>query len=167
MIKRITSSVLALCLTLTLLLAGVWAASPTSGQWADLSWSYDSAARTLTISGAGAMPDVPTINASPFRRCDWYSNGVSHIEISFGVTSIGMNAFEGCRGLQSIAIPDSVTSIGSTAFENSSLTSVTLPSSLTSLGSSTFSGCDYLTEIHVAPAAKAMLQTAGWCLLRI
>ena len=68
MIKRITSSVLALCLTLTLLLAGVWAASPTSGQWADLSWSYDSAARTLTISGAGAMPDVPTINASPFRR---------------------------------------------------------------------------------------------------
>lgn len=38
--------------------------------------------------------------------------GVTEVVIPDTVTSIGDNAFSGCKGLTSVAIPDSVTSIG-------------------------------------------------------
>ena len=40
------------------------------------------------------------------------------VAIPNGVTSIGNEAFEGCRGLTRVTIPDSVTSIGYYAFDN-------------------------------------------------
>ena len=41
-----------------------------------------------------------------------------------GVSRIGAEAFEGCRGLTSVTIPNSVTSIGNHAFENCPLTRI-------------------------------------------
>ena len=53
------------------------------------------------------------------------------VTIPNSVTSIGYNAFSGCRGLTSVTIPNSVTSIGGGAFDGCSrLTSVTIPNSL-------------------------------------
>ena len=43
---------------------------------------------------------------------------VTYNGITYSITSIGGQAFEGCRGLTSIEIPNSVASIGSTAFYN-------------------------------------------------
>ena len=55
------------------------------------------------------------------------------------VTSIGGDAFFGCRDLTTITIPNSVTSIGSEAFADcSGLTSITIPSSVTSIGYCSF-----------------------------
>ena len=47
-----------------------------------------------------------------------YLNGelITELRIPDGVTSIGANAFFGCRGIVSVIIPDSVTSIGKDAF---------------------------------------------------
>ena len=63
------------------------------------------------------------------------------------VTSIGYCAF---TGLTSVEISDSVTSIGRYAFWNCThLTSVEIPNSVTSIGDHAFRNCSSLTDINV------------------
>lgn len=79
--------------------------------------------------------------------------------IPTGVTSIGNNAFDGCKNLKSIKIPSSVTSIGRGAFEYCiSLTNITIPSSVTSICDWAFSGCTNLTSITIPESVISM----GW-----
>ena len=62
--------------------------------------------------------------------------------ITYSVTSLGDDCFEGCTGLTSITIPNSVTSLGISCFYGcTGLTSITIPNSVTSLGHRCFSGC--------------------------
>ncbi len=69
---------------------------------------------------------------------------------TYSVTSIGIMAFLGCKGLTSVAIPNSVTSIGRAAFQEcEDLTSVTMPNSITSIELSTFAGCSSLTSVTI------------------
>ncbi len=82
-----------------------------------------------------------------------YINGqeVKDLVIPNSVTSIGRDAFDGCRGLTSVTIPNSVTSIGAWAFSDcSGLTSVTIGNSVTSIGSGAFYGCSGLTKAEFA-----------------
>ena len=75
---------------------------------------------------------------------------VTYNSVSYSVTSIGDDAFAGCRGLTSVTIPNSVTSIGDDAFAVcDGLTSVTIPNSVTSIGNSAFCGCSALTSVTI------------------
>ena len=64
------------------------------------------------------------------------------------VTSIGDDAFEGCRSLANITIPSTVTSIGTRAFYGcESLKSITIPGSVEKFGKGIFFGCTGLTSV--------------------
>ena len=82
------------------------------GDSTNLRWEL-SCDSVLTISGTGAMVDIPYILAIP-----WYSNrySVKSIIISEGVTTISDLAFYQFAKLTSISIPQSVISIGPKSF---------------------------------------------------
>ena len=88
-----------------------------SGQ--NVTWSFDSADGTLTISGLGRMQE----NSYPWESL---SGAAKYVIISRGVNSIGPRAFAGFTELSSITIPDSITFIGQNAFENSGLKTITI-----------------------------------------
>ena len=119
-------------------------ASVVTGTCGDnLTWSYDTDTKALTIEGTGDM----SYYAVPWEQV---KGDILSVSLPEGLTSIGSDAFSSCSSLTSIILPNSVTSIGSRAFYDcSSLTSITIPNSVTSIGSGAFAGCSSLTSIVV------------------
>ena len=167
--RRIVPVALALCLALALLPANVRAAE-TEGEWGEnITWSYHENTKTLTLSGAGPMPD----GAPP---CDDLYR-VETVIIGDGITTVGARSFETCSNLKKVTIPASVTSIGDAAFlccsrlsdvtipgDNvtvgeqaffscNSLTSVTIPGDNVTVGERAFSSCSSLTDVRFSGAA--------------
>src|SRR5574344_1249495 len=154
--KKMMFFLMMICLS-----ANAWA--QTSGNCgkendADVTWSYDAATTTLTISGTGDMADF-TSGAAPWNA---YLSNITSVVIKSGVTSIGASAFAWCSDLTSVSIPSGVTSIGVQAFFNCpALTSVSIPTSVTSIGTRVFQGCSGLTTITVDASNTAYRSTDG------
>ena len=141
------------------------------GEGDNVVWTVDDEG-VLTISGTGAMADLPS------SRWDLYDvktvqilSGVTHIgsnAFSFchsiesvtmadSVTSIGDNAFYYCSGLTSVKFSSNLTSIGEEAFDNcAALASMTLPASLTSIGGNAFAGCQSLETVVIPQGLTSM-----------
>lgn len=70
--------------------------------------------------------------------------------ITYQVTRIGKNAFQGCKELTLIDIPEGITTIGTFAFNGcTKLENVDLPNSLVTLESFAFYACQSFTSFHV------------------
>ena len=104
----------------------------------------------IKYKGKGGQVTVPTgivtIGANAFDGC----KTLESIVIPDSVTTIGENAFDGCRALESIVIPDSVTTIGMQAFFGcEALKSIVIPDSVTTIGAEAFGGCEALESIVI------------------
>ena len=168
-----------IALLLAILLPSLSASADTSGECGEnLTWKYEEATQTLTISGSGAMDDyysyqlrkapwydyrnvireviieegVTTIGVSAFDHC----SAMTAVTIPSGVTSIGEAAFGGCTALSSIDIPNSVTKIGNMAFFGSGLTSVVIPNSVTKIGYEAFDHCKDLTSATISKNMESL-----------
>ena len=72
---------------------------------------------TLRISGTGRMPDFSSSFSPPWKSSYVaVDTSISKVIIENGVTSIGIGAFNNCRGLIEVTIGNSVTTIGTSAF---------------------------------------------------
>ena len=134
-----------------------------SGECGDnLTWSYDTSTKALTISGTGAINDYARVmvNGNYITNAPWqpYCDSMQTVVIQNGVTNLGRNAFYGCTGLTSVSIPGSVSELGQETFRDcSSLTSVTIPIDVTRIGDWLFAGCSSLTNI-VIPAGVTSIE---------
>ena len=79
---------------------------------------------SVTGIGDGAFRDCDNINAvaipGHFRMCDVFPHPerITDLSIPSGTTAIVDNAFNGCYNIRAVVIPDSVKSIGVNAFED-------------------------------------------------
>lgn len=113
----------------------------------NVTWAFDSATGTLTISGTGDMFNDCTDTSNPWLK---HRLSIKTIVIENGVTSIGDYVFYYTKNLTSVTIPESVTKIGTYAFAKcETITSITLPDSITEIGGSAFLHCLALTSINL------------------
>ena len=127
-----------------------------SGDWV-YSVSNNKAIITGYTGAGGAVAIPSSVNCFPVGQVGsellapvfgFPNRTLTSLTIPNSVTSIGGQAFFGCKSLGLVNIPNSVTAIGSGAFSQcSSLVSISIPNSVTSIGGSAFSQCTSLTEV--------------------
>lgn len=119
----------------------------TSGVCGDnLTWVFDEATGTLTISGTGEM-----WNYGSDSRVPWYQirGEIAKVVVGNGVTTVGDYAFSGCNGVTEICLPDGIKSLGYKACYECGITSIDFPNSITSFGDSVFARCSRLTNVKI------------------
>lgn len=153
----------------------VGSTTETSGICGDqLTWEYDPASSTLTISGTGDMYDY-SYQKNPDDPYDYLYKGthpwldaaplIQHVVIEEGVTGIGAYAFYECISLKDIEIPDSVTSIGTNAFHDCiKLSNVELPKNLEAIEDRTFYTCESLRHVDIPDGVTSIgSQAFAYC----
>lgn len=122
---------------------------------ADLSYNFDKASGSLTISGSGDTDNYDfTFCNSPWYP---YRELVQSVTIDEDVTAIGNALFKDCVNMTTVNIPRHVDNIGMFAFENcKSLLSVEIPEGVTELKNSLFYGCSSLTSIVIPKNVTAI-----------
>ena len=101
----------------------------------------------LTISGTGEMYNFSSDNAP------WYNirSRIESVVIEDGVTSVGINAFNGCSNLTSVELPDSMERIWYAAFPFcNNLKSITIPNGVKDIGFCAFYGCSSLENVTIS-----------------
>ena len=117
----------------------------------NITWSFDDATATLTISGTGDMFDylhtyertvpAPWASVLPDTR---------YVVIEEGITSIGKESFYEAGAIESVSLPSTLTKIGENAFFRcSNLADVNIPGSVTYIDRSAFAACSSLDEIDI------------------
>lgn len=163
--------IIALMLTVLLLASGLIACAggapaDQEGEWGDFSWSYKKDTKTLTVTGAGDMPDAESSDDVPWASLRYYVEGVNLRAEGAPITSVGDYAFYGLVKLEDIELDEKVTSIGKCAFAFCSLLEdVELSEGLTDIGESAFEGCASLVAIDI-PASVTSIGARAFAFCR-
>lgn len=110
----------------------------------NVSYTFNQSTGELIISGTGPMSDYPN-NDSPFQGLN-----EKKVVIESGVTTVGLNAFQGSPSLVKVELADSVTCLRSAAFDScTNLAEITIPNSVTKIEYGAFAVCTSLTSISI------------------
>ena len=110
----------------------------------------------IQYNGIEELVEVPM---GVMQITDAFENNIFPLEIILpdSLTSIGPNAFSGCRSLELINIPGKVRSIGESAFRGCShLQRIDLPDGLVSIGSSAFQSCSAVDQIIIPEGVRSL-----------
>lgn len=100
--------------------------------------------QSTTVPSSESYPEVIRI-----IRWNLHFDKIKKVIIEDGVTSIGVNAFNQCRNLESVQIPDTVNRINLYAFRGcSSLETFTTPSGYCDIYDNAFEECGSLTTLN-------------------
>lgn len=111
----------------------------------DITAVLDTSARTLTLTGTGAMYDYSTLS-----RPGWYSQKSRPLTVTVGegITHVGSYAFADFLTLTTINLPSTLKTVGDRAFYHCiKLTSLDFPRSVESIGEYTLSECYALLSV--------------------
>ena len=162
--KRITRGLIAL-LAIVMCVATVQAQNPTSGQTGPLTWKYDTATKTLTISGKGEMPSYRYVEGTRLLpTTPWlaFKDELAHAIIEEGVTGISDYAFFELSELVSVNLPKSLLKIEHDAFFNcKKLPALTIPAGVKEIKDEAFFMCSALAAITVDTANTAYTSVDG------
>ncbi len=113
-----------------------------------IKYHFDSFTGTLTVFGTGKMKDHPSGDNNTWLSS--LNNGLKHVVILEGITSVGDRAFMWLSELESISLPDSLVSIGKLAFcYDAKLSSISMGKNVNSIGHWAFQHCYSLESINV------------------
>lgn len=131
----------------------------TAGEKASISYSFDEATGTLTLTGKGRMPDYNGQNMAPWSS---YSNTAKKIVVGEGITYLGEVAFWEFDSAQTAVLPSTLKEIGTAAFGNcSSLTEVNLPEGLEKINDYAFQNT-YVESIRLPSTLKELSALFAW-----
>ena len=134
-IRKVLSVIMAVMMVLSIVPVSAVAATISGSCGTNVTWSYDTATYTLTISGEGVMSGYKSNN----RPWESYEDNIKTVVIGEGVTTIGAYAFYSFGALTSITIPEGIVSIGSKAFYGCKvLANITIPEGVTAIDESAF-----------------------------
>lgn len=155
--KKILSSMLVLCLLLTLAVP-VYAEGETSGTCGDgITWELSGS--TLTISGSGKMSDF-SAGGAPWEA---HRSSITTVKFTGGITYIGAYSFKDYDSLTSVSFGSALYEIGTQAFYDcDGLTSISLPESFKIFGIESFRGCSNLKRIDCAGRFPKFLDNSMW-----
>lgn len=122
-----------------------------------MTWRLDTDG-VFTVSGKGAMSDYPTKDMVPWVR---YRMDIEKLNIEYGVTRIGNNAFNTFPDLIAVTIPETVREIGNYAFADCvSLHDIVIADGLQTIGNSAFTGCSKMTAFPLPKTVTELGQAA-------
>ncbi len=120
----------------------------------NLTWSYDSPTKTLTVTGTGAMTEWGNLNEVPWN---YFDHVITTVSLPEGLTNIGAYAFcQFTTASLTTNIPSSVESIGTMAFYGSPISSIIIPEGVTSIGELAFTGCSKLNSINIPKSVTSI-----------
>ena len=110
----------------------------------EINWAYDTEAKTLTLSGTGALP------ATAYTTWGEYHTQAESLIIGDGITATGKKCFAGMTALKNITFPANDLGIEQYSFQDcTALESVTIPSTIRTLGGRAFQGCTSLKSVII------------------
>lgn len=129
----------------------------------NVTWSFDEATGTLTISGTGEIKNYyESMEQYPWKVYAEFET-LQSVVIEEGVTCIPVCAFAGSRSMTAVSIPSSVKTIENSAFSNCGMTEVILPEGVETIEVSAFFNCTNLKTVSIPESAADISSTSFEC----
>lgn len=137
---------------------------------ADVTWSYNTTTKTLTISGHGSMMYYGSVLGSDSKyhsTAPWsiYDAEIKNVVVGEGVTYIGSYAFAYCPALTTVSLPTSVFALGDYVCYSSNVSRINIPyaTAAATIGTGGFEYCSDDLQIAVpAHLLKTYKDAANW-----